>query len=166
VIEIVFARGVQREALTRPTTSPYLWLEYTEVKMDERAFWISPEGSVYPVAVSHVESVIADPAAFGITKEYVEAVYHAYTDPLGREGMAWRRIVKELVVKKWIKIRDCGEYLSVQLGSPDRNSMSRLRSFFTSVAEGYHPETQVRQEIVSEGTTRIMTIADIREEAA
>ena len=73
--------------------------------MKESAFWISPGTKIYPVADSHMASVIADPGLFGLTREYVEEVYRAYKDPLGREGMAWERILKELITKRWIKIR-------------------------------------------------------------
>ena len=129
--------------------------------MDERAFWISPEGTVYPVTDGHIASVIADPGLFGVTAEYIEGVYRAYKDPFGREGMAWERILKELITKKWIRIRDHGEYLSVQVFSLDRNSISRVRSFFRSVPGRYSRQTQVRQAILNEGTTRITTVAEI-----
>lgn len=132
--------------------------------MEERAFWISPEGEVCPVADTHIASVFADPGLFGVTRDYVEGVYRAYKDPLGREGMAWERILKELIAKKWIKIRDYGEYLSVQVFSFDRDSMSRLRIFFEGHPDKYTRETQIRQGILSEGRTRIMTIAEMEEE--
>ena len=78
--------------------------------------------------------------------------------------MAWERILKELITKRWIKIRDYGEYLSVQVFAFDHDSTSRLRFFFESYPESYSSEMQIRQRDLSEGRTKIATIAELEEE--
>ncbi len=40
-----------------------------------------------PVSRSHIASVIVNPALFGVTREYVEAVYGEHGEPLGWEGL-------------------------------------------------------------------------------
>lgn len=135
--------------------------------MDEKAFWIGPDGTIYPVTRSHIASVIADPARFGLTKDYIEGLYKTYKEPIGWEGLAREHVVKELIARGWIRIRDYGDYLSVQVFSLDKhNTAARLLTFFLSIAGGYSPEMEVRLGLLAEKTTKTMTLAEIGQELA
>ena len=115
-----------------------------------------------PVSRSHIASVIVNPALFGVTREYVEAVYGEHGEHLGWEGLGRERIIRELISKGWIRVRDYGNYLTVQVFSLDRyNTAARLLAFFRSVAGRYSSETEVRLGILSQQKTEITTVADL-----
>ena len=46
--------------------------------MKDKAFWISPEGKVVDVPLSHISMVTAHPGAFGLKKSYVKEAYAKY----------------------------------------------------------------------------------------
>lgn len=133
--------------------------------MDERAFWIDPNGVIMPVMRSHIAAVIADPVLFGVTREYIESVYREYGEALGWEGKAREEIIKRLIIEGWTRIRDYGDYLSVQLFSlHEHDPAARLLSFFRSMSGRYSLETEVRLGILSEGKTRSMRLGDVEQE--
>ncbi|MGD0229110.1 MAG: hypothetical protein ABSC19_01975 [Syntrophorhabdales bacterium] len=130
--------------------------------MDEKAYWISPEGDMFPVPQSHISEVISNPERFKLTRGYLEVVYKKHKEPLGWEGKAREEVIKGLIAKGWIRTRDYGDYLSVQTFSV-YDSASRLVSFFKSAAGRYSPEMEVRLGILSEGRTKTMEMADMEE---
>ena len=132
--------------------------------MDERAFWISPQGTIFPVTRSHINEVITNPERFGLTRGGIEAVYRKHKEPLGWEGKAREEIIKGLIVEGWIRIRDHGDYLSLQTFSLyEHDSRSRLLSFFKSAAGRYSPELEVRLGLLGDEITKIMTFVDIEQ---
>jgi hypothetical protein len=130
--------------------------------MDERAWWISPAGTIYPVTRSHIAVVIADPGLFGLTRAYIETVYEKHKEPLGWEGKAREEILKGLITQGFIRIRDYKNYLSVQVLSLNQHTINRLLHFFK--AGQFSRSTEVRLAILSEGKTRSTTVADLKEE--
>jgi hypothetical protein len=113
--------------------------------MDERAFWISPEGAILPVPLSHIASVIRAPEVFGLTREYLEDAYRKHKEPLGLEGKARGEIIAGLICKGWIRIREYREYLSVQVFDLDEHgSRGRLSLFFESAGSTYPADMEVR----------------------
>ena len=75
--------------------------------MEHEAYWISPEGNIYPLKVmgKHIEMICDKPEIFGLTKDYIEATFKRYNEPLGFEGKARKEIMWGLLEKGWIRIR-------------------------------------------------------------
>ena len=128
--------------------------------MDERAFWIGPDGTIYPVMRSHIALVIAEPERFGLNRGEIEAVYKEHHEPLGWEGRAREEIIKGLIAKGWIRVRQYDRYLTIQLPSLDRSTASRLLSFFKSMAGRYSTEMDVRLGLLGDEVTKITTVAE------
>jgi hypothetical protein len=51
--------------------------------MDERTYWISREGDMLPVSLSHINTVTCNPERFGLTREYLETAYKKHKEPFG-----------------------------------------------------------------------------------
>lgn len=67
--------------------------------------FISPQGEVVEVEQFHVNTVILDPARFGITTQEIESVYAKHKEPVGVEGSAREEILCNLVTQGWIRLR-------------------------------------------------------------
>lgn len=116
-----------------------------------------------PVTRSHIASVIADPELFGVTREYIERVYKAYGEPLGWEGVARERVIKELIARGFIRIRDYTDYVSIQTFSlNEHGAVCRLLAFFQAVQ--FPPWTEVRLGLLAEQKTETITVADLQEQ--
>ena len=127
--------------------------------MDEKAYWISPEGEILPVGTSHVREVIGNPGRFGITREQIEEAYKKYREPLGLEGRAREEIIRTIINKGWIRIRDYGQYLSAQAYSmEDHDAGWRLSRFFSSVRWKHAAQTEVRLGLLKQNTVRVMSL--------
>lgn len=131
---------------------------------DERAFWISPTGTIYPVGISHIAEVIRCPERFGLERTYLEAVYRKHMEPMGLQGKAREEIVKALLERNWCRVREYRDYLSIQLLRLDHASAHRLISFFSSVQ--YPLDLQIRLGVLSEQRIETTTVADLEERLA
>ena len=69
------------------------------------AFWISPDGYIIEVDLSHINTVIKYPAKFGYTKKKIESIYKKHKEKMGQEGQARRQIIVELARNGWIHLR-------------------------------------------------------------
>ncbi|MBP7735456.1 MAG: hypothetical protein KA369_05730 [Spirochaetes bacterium] len=69
------------------------------------AFWITPGGEIIPVSKTHIQKVIENPFLFHLTIKDVTDKYIAENEELGVEGRAREQIIKELIMKKYIRIR-------------------------------------------------------------
>ena len=134
--------------------------------MDEKAFWISPDGEITPVGRNHISEVISNPAKFGMTREEIKRAYEHHDERLGLEGMAREEIIKTLIGRGWIRIRDYGRYLSVQVHSMEDSTIRRhLLQFIDSGLWTCDAEMEVRLGIVDEATTRVMSLQELHRTA-
>lgn len=69
------------------------------------AYWISPKGEIIEVKHTHINTVIANPETFGLTREQIESKYKAFGETMGVEGEAREEIMKDLITSGWIRIR-------------------------------------------------------------
>lgn len=69
------------------------------------AYWIFPDGEIFPVLKKHIVSVIEDPEKFGLEIEYIRDMYNAFNEPIGFEGKARREIMFVLILSKYIRCR-------------------------------------------------------------
>ena len=81
------------------------------------AYWISPQGKVIDVGTNHIDVVIKNPKAFGLTKEKIASTYEKYDEPVGQEGQAREELIIWLVKKGWVRVRRYrNEGYSVNIG--------------------------------------------------
>jgi len=69
------------------------------------AYWISPKNEIVNVPTNHIDVVISNPETFGMTKDEIEVVYTKHGEPVGMEGEAREEIIRDLVKKNWIRVR-------------------------------------------------------------
>ena len=80
-------------------------IQHPKSILNAEAYWISPNGHIFPVVTRHIHAVINQPGQFGLTTRYVRSVYHKYREPIGMEGKARREIMERLLRSGWIRIR-------------------------------------------------------------
>lgn len=68
-------------------------------------FWISPSGRLISSYNTHIGVVIKEPKTFGLTIDKIKDVYDKYNERMGIEGNARLDIIKNLVLKGWMRIR-------------------------------------------------------------
>ncbi|MDD5092731.1 MAG: hypothetical protein PHQ23_17670 [Candidatus Wallbacteria bacterium] len=93
------------------------------------AFWISPDGEILSVRISHVDEIIRMPERFGLTREEAIAAYTRHGEPLGLEGSARDELIKRVCERGWIRIRIYREYVSVTLHRLDSDAQFRLEKW-------------------------------------
>ena len=69
------------------------------------AYWMLPDGSIEEVTQRHITDIVTDPQAFGLTRQYIEKVYHLHKEPIGSEGNAREEIMAALIAKGWVRVR-------------------------------------------------------------
>ena len=100
-------------------------------KKTYNAYWVSPSGDKFSVTSTHIEEVIKNPATFGLTSEYIREVYKKYGETLGLEGNARDEIIKNLINKKWMRIRyDKGlDYYIVGIKNLEKDQLYFLKKW-------------------------------------
>jgi hypothetical protein len=70
-------------------------------------YLISPRGEILPLAPdsSHIREVVKNPHAFGYTCQEIEDIFSIYNEPIGTEGKARQKIIRDLITRRWIRIR-------------------------------------------------------------
>lgn len=71
------------------------------------AYWIDPFGHIIPVYDNekHITQVLSNPKAFGLDINEVKQIYELENESFNVEGKARERIIKELLMRGWIRIR-------------------------------------------------------------
>ena len=70
-----------------------------------QAYWISPEGHIADVPLTHIAMIIKHPGYFGLDGEAVRREFIAHNEPLGHEGWAREKIVCGLFDMGWVRVR-------------------------------------------------------------
>jgi len=73
--------------------------------VDSQAYWISPSGEITSVGLKHINEIIDNPEAFGLTKEFVKETYAKFGEKMNTEGKAREEIMALLMKQGWIRIR-------------------------------------------------------------
>jgi hypothetical protein len=75
---------------------------------DAPAWWISPQGKILSLKnnETHISKVIENPKAFGYTLNEIETIYHLFGEQVGIEKKAREQIIKDILNKGWIRIRN------------------------------------------------------------
>ncbi len=98
-----------------------------------KAYFISLEGHVRRVRSSHIVAMVEDPDAFGTTWAKIQAVYAERGEAVGVEGEARAIILKELLAKGWVRIR---EHVNRQWSVEFDRATPKVKSFARRWARG------------------------------
>ncbi len=80
------------------------------------AYWINPKGKVFELKGKlHIDYVIQYPKKFGETKDTIKNTYEKYKEPIGFEGKGREDIIKRVIKRGYIRIREYRDRWSIQL---------------------------------------------------
>lgn len=77
--------------------------ENTFVKSE--AYWINPYGDILAVDSKHIDEILKNPKAYGLSLDEIKELYAAEKEELGSEGQAREKIIKKLILEGWIRLR-------------------------------------------------------------
>lgn len=107
------------------------------------AYWLSPNNKLIPVGDNHISIVISNPEKFGLKRNYIESKYASYKEPLGQEGKAREEIIKELVSKKWVRIRRYKQGWSLNvMDTNDRKTNNLMSEWAFGMLNGDYGEKE------------------------
>ncbi len=70
------------------------------------AYWISPDGKIYPVEKTHIQAVAENPKRYGTTLGIVKQEFEKYGEVFPfQEHKARRNILTEIIKMGWIRLR-------------------------------------------------------------
>jgi hypothetical protein len=108
--------------------------EYLKEISNTVAYWISPSGKIIDVATNHIDVVIKNPQAFGLTDEKIKETYEKYGEEMGREGQAREELILWLVKKGWIRVRRYrNDGYSINVGRMSKKVKDSLFSWATKL---------------------------------
>jgi len=61
------------------------------------AYWISPQGEIYPVKITHIRFILDNPDMFKTTKIDLLEIYKKYNEKIGWEGKAREEIMTKII---------------------------------------------------------------------
>lgn len=70
-------------------------------------YWIHRQGMVITLCgyLKHVDIVIGFPSLFGYSMDEIIKAYRETGEPIGHEGRARERIIKDCIMRGWIRVR-------------------------------------------------------------
>lgn len=70
------------------------------------AYWISPDGDIYPVEKTHIQAVAENPKRYGTTLEKIKSEFKKYDEVFPfQEHKARRSILTKIIKTGWIRMR-------------------------------------------------------------
>lgn len=100
--------------------------------MRGKAYYISPAGKLVDIPGYHAKAMISKPEKFGLTRKEIEAAYKKYNEKMGIEGKAREELIKSILDKGWIRIREYPNmYWSVQARQMKKREMDRIQRWAT-----------------------------------
>jgi len=112
----------------------------------EKALWISPEGEIYNVEKTHIETVFDNPERFGLTLKLIESVYDLFNESYRTEGKAREEIIIMLVQNGWTRVRRYHRPCrwTVNIAADDGRGWESLKVFADFIiSEGYPGDDEV-----------------------
>jgi len=82
---------------------------------DIQAYWLLPDGTIHPVKTKHINEIINCPELFGETKDSIKSTYDAYKEKTPHEGNARVEIMKRVMKRGYIRIRERRNHWVIQL---------------------------------------------------
>ena len=70
------------------------------------AYWISPDGDIYPVEKTHIQAVAENPKRYGTTLKKIKSEFKKYDEVFPfQEHKARRSILTKIIKTGWIRMR-------------------------------------------------------------
>ena len=82
---------------------------------DIQAYWLLPDGTIHPVKTKHIIEIINCPELFGETLGTIKSIYEAYNEKMPHEGKARIEIMKRVMKRGYIRIRERRNHWVIQL---------------------------------------------------
>ena len=80
-----------------------------------QAYWLLPDGTIYPVKTKHIIEIINCPELFGETLDTIKRMYDAYNEKMPHEGNARVEIMERVMKRGYIRIRERRNHWVIQL---------------------------------------------------
>jgi len=115
------------------------------------AYWISPIGKILPITDKfgqgkHIDSIIENPKAFGLTVDEVQAMYDVEGETMGIEGRAREKLIKQLINQGWIRIR---RYLKPEMWTININRITpKIKKILYSFAKTMVDQHKIKYDDV------------------
>jgi hypothetical protein len=110
-------------------------------------FWYKSDREVYAVEGIHIQFVIEHPDIFNISRDRIEKIYKAFDEPLGTEGKARMKILKQLFKVGWVRVRFNGSlkkwFIEVDDKSKREDLISRCINYFTNIQGSLKPGDEI-----------------------
>lgn len=94
--------------------------------------WLTPAGEYIKVQTNHVADIIANPSKFGVTFEFIKELYNRHGEPLGVEGHAREELIKLILQRGWVRIRNYRNYWSVTVDRLSKKVSENIRNWIDS----------------------------------
>lgn len=90
-----------------------------ELKMNpiNLGLWISPQGNIIKTATHHAADIIENPEKFGVTFDFIKTLYDKHGENFQQEGNAREELIKLVLQRGWIRVRNYRNYWSVTVYS-------------------------------------------------
>jgi hypothetical protein len=97
------------------------------------AFWITPSGKYISAGISHIDTVVKQPDIFGLTKTDIDTVYDKYSEKRYVEGKAREEIIKEIINKGFIRIRQYGDEWSITVNKRNNRTADLITDWAQAI---------------------------------
>ena len=86
-----------------------------ELNMQPEAYWLFPNGKIQPVGTTHIQAVKNCPEEYGETLGSLKNLYYVYEERMPHEGNARVEIMKRVMKRGYIRIRERRNHWVIQL---------------------------------------------------
>lgn|SRR5574344_1505165 len=116
--------------------------------MNGKGFWFK-NGKIKQVEGTHINAVIKNCKAFGLTPDEIQAAYKKYKEPIGLEGRAREALMIKIIKNGWIRVRETydsrGDCFTIQFYdfSRQKKDLQKLINYLLYDSEEIKKNTQV-----------------------
>jgi gamma-glutamylcyclotransferase (GGCT)/AIG2-like uncharacterized protein YtfP len=98
--------------------------------MKSDAYWINPNGKIFPVDIRHINNILENPDKFGLSQFFIKKIYKKYPkEKIGQEGNAREEIMIEVMRLGWIRIRKHKNLWIIQCYNLNRKNKDSIWDF-------------------------------------
>lgn len=97
--------------------------------------WLAPDGNYIKVESNHVSDIINNPSKFGVTDDFVTQLYDKHNERFGVEGNAREELIKLVLQRGWVRIRNYRNYWSVTVDRLTPKVVNNIRNWVDSFIE-------------------------------
>ena len=99
--------------------------------------WLTPSGEYITVKTNHVADIISNPSKFGVTSSFIQELFDRHGERMGVEGNAREELIKLILQRGWVRIRNYRNYWSVTVDRLSSKVSDNIRNWVDSfIKEG------------------------------